>query len=737
MKKQMFGLVLGTLLVSVLLTGTWAWAQEAEAEDSGQEAKSRLYWDELMHYALIGRLDLAQQYGEALLASRPNPVVLLELAESDRYANSYRNLALMQGEAGLRDVVAQILKLTEEGRFLQRTDTKRIATEVKRLSGTTRGRMMAIERLKDSGEWAVPVIIEAMRDPDRSNELAIIRWALPQLGRSAVNPLIMVLQQCQDLHVRLIVVESLGKIGYHSALPYIKQVIEDEKSGSELKSACVTAIQTIDPHEQSRGKSAAQLFEQSALNYYNHLSSLEVPANQDYANVWFWTDAEGLVREEVARGMFDELMTMRSCENAVRLNPKLASAISLWLSAFFRMEAEGYDQPEYFGPAHADAGTYALTAGPEYLHRVLARALKNVNRPVALDAIMALKRNAGQQSLLYEVQSQQPLIKALIFPDREVRFSAALAIAGALGEKPFAQSEQVVAILAEALRQKGQRYAIVVDSNQQRRNRLAAEMGQTGEFTEVIANEHLAVALEQAKILPSFDLVVLSSEIVQPNINEALDIMQKDYRLAFCPTVVLCEVNKLTKIKKLQDRYAFVKVILEQANAEDVLDAAGDILERNQAWPFEQELADAYAIDAAQVLRNLAITQNKVLNLQKAQAALIDAVREERKAIQTAATQTLARMDSLDAQRAIAALALDEQVELPTRLMALQNLSVSAKAYGNYLLAEQIDKLYQIVSSREIDVRLRNLAAEAYGAFNLPSAKISQLIIEQSVGQIE
>jgi len=213
--------------------------------------------------------------------------------------------------------------------------------------------------------------------------------------------------------------------------------------------------------------------------------------------------------------------------------------------------------------------------------------------------------------------------------------------------------------------------------------------------------------------------------------------MQKDYRLAFCPTVVLCEVNKLTKIKKLQDRYAFVKVILEQANAEDVLDAAGDILERNQAWPFEQELADAYAIDAAQVLRNLAITQNKVLNLQKAQAALIDAVREERKAIQTAATQTLARMDSLDAQRAIAALALDEQVELPTRLMALQNLSVSAKAYGNYLLAEQIDKLYQIVSSREIDVRLRNLAAEAYGAFNLPSAKISQLIIEQSVGQIE
>ncbi len=82
-------------------------------------------------------------------------------------------------------------------------------------------------------------------------------------------------------------------------------------------------------------------------------------------------------------------LAMRSCENAVRLDPTRSGAISLWLSSFFRLEAEGFEQPVYFGERHAKAGTYALTAGPEFLHRVVVRALRNRNRPVAMAAIIA------------------------------------------------------------------------------------------------------------------------------------------------------------------------------------------------------------------------------------------------------------------------------------------------------------------------------------------------------------
>ena len=720
-------------ILGALLAGRWpVLAQDKPAEADDQGAPTKLHWDEFMHYALIGNWELARDHGQALLDANPNPILLLDLAESERYADSYRNLSLMQANTPLKEVAAQILKLIEHGRFIQRTDPERIAAEVKRLSGTTRGRNMAIERLKDSGEWAVPVMIEALRDPSRGEEFSVVRWALPQLGQPAVNPLVVALQRCPELNIKLIVLDALGKIGYQSALPYIEEIVESKASQTELKAAALAAAAAISNKQaKPTTPSAATAFEKLAEDYYNHLSSLEVPANQEFANVWFWINKEGLAREEVPRGAFDELMTMRCCEQAVYLNPNQATALSLWLSAFFRLEAEGYKQPAYFGENHADAGTYALTSGPEYLHRVLARALKNRNRPVALAAISALRRNSGQKSLLYRLGEEQPLITALTYADREVRFSAALTIGEALPDKSFQYHERVMPILTEALRQKGKKYAMVIDANQERRDRLTAELGASNTFTQVISDGSFGVALEKARQLPSFDLVVLGHDMERPDIEETLTIMQKDYRLAFCPTIVLSSSGAFSQMKNLKQENPFVEAVLENATGAEVIKAAEEVLASNQARVFDPQLADAYATAAADVLRQLAVTGNKVLDLKVAQAALIEATRDERPEIQLAATQTLARIDSTAAQRAIVTLALDEQLNPETRLTAFGNLAISAKAHGNLLLAEQVEGIYRIVSSLEVDSNLRNLAAQAYGALNLPSVTISQLIINQ------
>ena len=162
-----------------------------------------------------------------------------------------------------------------------------------------------------------------------------------------------------------------------------------------------------------------------------------------------------------------------------------------------------------------------------------------------------------------------------------------------------------------------------------------------------------------------------------------------------------------------------------------MLQAAQEILTNNQAGEFDPQLADLYATAAAEVLNRLAVSRNAVLDLKAAEAALIEATRDARKPIQTAATETLAHLDSMAAQRAITALGLDEQVEQPTRLMAFRNLAISAKMYGNLLLGEQVQGIYRLVCSQQADPELRNMAAEAYGALNLPSDQISQLITDQ------
>ena len=288
-------------------------------------------------------------------------------------------------------------------------------------------------------------------------------------------------------------------------------------------------------------------------------------------------------------------------------------------------------------------------------------------------------------------------------------------------------------LLAEALRQKGQKFALVADSDSPRRNEFVARLEETQTFAGIISNEFFSVAAKESQKLPSMDLIVLSANIKHPDVAQTLKQIKMDYKLAFCPTIILADEKNISSLQSLQENNPFATVMLHQSSAEDILAAAQQILVRNHAQSFASDLADSYAGQAAEVLQQLALTDNKVLLVRDAEPALVEAVADTRVNIQKAAVETLARINSTVAQRAIATLALDAEADLATRLMAFRNLAVSAKRFGNLLATEQIDTIYtDIVSALDVDSELRNLAAEAYGSLSLPSDKISQLILDQS-----
>jgi hypothetical protein len=248
--------------------------------------------------------------------------------------------------------------------------------------------------------------------------------------------------------------------------------------------------------------------------------------------------------------------------------------------------------------------TYATTAGPEYLHQALARAIKDKNAYVALCAVEALATTAGEKSLFYRVGPVQPLVEALSFDDKAVRYSAAIAIAAAGPKEGFAESKLVVKNLTEALEQKDE--------------------GQ-----------------------------------------ETMD-------------------------------------------------------------------ANSFSLRAAEVMLKLAQTRNPVIDLSAAQEALINATKGKRVELQVLAGQVLAYLGSPEAQRAIAAMALAESNTMEARISAFDSLAVSAKLNANLLDDEKIDAIYSLVSSKEIDPKLRSAAAAAYGALNLPSQKVKDLILDQA-----
>ncbi|MCJ7692527.1 MAG: HEAT repeat domain-containing protein [Sedimentisphaerales bacterium] len=564
-------------------------------------------WADFLHYTKIGRIDLAKGYAQAVLDSEPDALELLALSEGN--PQGYELLLKVRVKAAddeLAELSAEILDIIEQGRFMRRTDPKIISEEIRRLSGTARGQIAAVKRLKNAGEYAIVYMIDAMMDKTRREELSNIVWALPQVGKDAIRPLAASLQ-IEDAAMRTEVARALGKIGYPHALPYLKYIAENDSS-SAVRQAAEKSITQIDP--ASLRLPAAELFFQLAEKYYYHLESLAPAEDAAFGNIWFW-DAQGnrLVREKIDRQYFNELMAMRCCEWSLKADAAFGKSIGLWLAAFCKTESTGLDMPNYFGDGHADAITYATTAGPEYLHQALARGIKDKNSDVALCAVEALATTAGEKSLLYRIGISQPLVQALTYDDRAVRYSAAIAIAAAGPQIDFPEKKLVMMNLAEIL---------------------------------------------------------------------------------------------------AQDNTA----------------------EQSDRW--NAELANNYAFRAAGVMLKLAQTRNRVIDLSDAQDTLIDATKDERQGIQVLAGQILARLDSPNAQRAVAAMALSEKNDAEVRILAFGALSISAKQNGSLLDDDKINAIYSLVGSAEADPTLRAAAAAAYGALNLPSQKVKDLILDQS-----
>lgn len=578
--KNKFVVILSILFFSVLVY--------AQTESKLQQLKDD--WNDFLHYTVIGRYDLAAGYAQKIIDSNCNPLDLLNLSEDN--PRGYAILVRVQAEnPQLSGLAEKIISIIEQGRYIRRTDAEIVQEEIKRLSSTVRGRYTAIERLRNAGEYAIPYMLEVLADESRKEEFPNIAAALPEIGKDAVRPLTASLVM-NNVIVKGEVIKALGKIGYPEALGYLKYVSENDSS-QQLRQLAAENMNLIDSASQK--KSAAQLFYETAEKYYDDAESLRPPAEVNTANIWFWDANDNrLVREQVDKAYFHELMAMRICEWSLRADPKFGSSISLWLAAFFKADDTHIPYPEYFGPGHPNAMTYATTAGAEYLHQALERGIKDKDAVVALGAVEALAQNAGEKSLMYRLKTSQPLIDALSFNDKAVKYSAAIAIAQAEPAEKFNESELVTKNLAEA--------------------------------------------------------------VSDP----------------------------------------------------------------------------AYAVRACNAMLKLAQTRNQVIKLSAALPTLVSATNDSRDEIKILAAKILAYLPSPDAQRAIAEMALKEDNKNEIRISAFESLAISAKVNASLLLDEQINRIYSIVQSTQANPELRSSAAAAFGALNLPSQKVKDLILNQA-----
>jgi HEAT repeat protein len=688
--------------------------------------------DDYWHYGIVGRYDLAANAGKAVLARTEAPLDILHAFDaeaSDRNESMDKWLlrwADLSGNAGtpaaqMRDVTIQVMALLNKGRYELRHDPKFIEQNIQRLADGERGFMNGVAALRDSGELAVPQMIDYLKDPNKNQYRDSVRQALVSLGRPVLNPLLAATDM-KDPATLVTIISVLRDIGYDAADPYLARLSQDKDQPTEVHAAADDALRALNAPS---GASAADLFYNLAEKFYYGNSALSPAPQATVANMWQWKDGE-LDGKEVPAAIFNDLMTMRETRFALQLAPDDSKALSLWLAANNKLEADlpdGATNPlaEKDRPS---ADYYNVRAGAQYMNAIIIRSLDDHNSGVLLRAIHSLGEIAGPSSL-FSGTTGTPLVQAMQYPDRLVRYEAACTLAAGLPTQNFEGSEQVVPLLAEALSQTGQTNVLVIAPNTDERGKLLDSL----KNYNTAGGTTVESAVADATTLPSVDVIVLTDDLGSDEMSRLKSLMGQNPRLA--------RAAKLIVIKSETSPYARDAVTDPLLSVTEATDSTGlgkavdDARSHAGNLPLDQKVADTYALRSAQLLSTLAISHTHVYDLGAAEASLLGALKDKRADVAKAAAGVLGYLDSKQAQPGLLEVAEADGTPDDVKIVLYGSLAQSAKNFGNRLSDEDVDGLQKVVDSAS-NLDVRTAAAAAAGALNLPPEQAKDLILKSA-----
>lgn len=713
-------------LCFLLLMGvTLAMPASLHAQEQTRDAAS--LWADFNHYVLIARPDLAAAAGQALL-QQADEETLLEVVENSEYENYENTLVRAARMEGVAEVAKQLERQIQQARIGRSRDEDRIARDIDLLDEGQRPYRNAVERLRSAGQYAVPQLLATLRDENQANLHPYVMSALVSVGRPAVAPLSQALSQLEPVTLGQ-VAQVLAQIGYPEPLPYLKQVIERSSTDPTARQMAERAfVGLAEGTSVSLSDSAAQLFLALGRAHYRHATTGEAIPGYDPAQeqgiLWQYSPRVGLVPLPIPGPIYGDVLAMRASRQALEINPNLDQALSVYLMANLRREnrlPQDTIDPSY--PAEMQpASFYAMLAGPLRLHDVLDQALRDNDAALALDAIAALATTAGTEALVNLDAARQPLLRALTYPDRRVRFRAAEALAKARPESGFPGAERVVPVLAEGVRQSGARYALVLARDQETLNNLLPMVGELG--YEAFGGLSLEAASADINARPGVDLIVISDDV--GDIVSTFRRTELDYKLAATPILAVVQPGQQFQLRDAVGDEPRISSTVAGANQGELVAAIEQAIQSYAGGAMGDAESEQVALTALQVLRDVALG-SRVYNVADALPALVRALDDPRPIIVTDTGRVLALVPRADAQRALGSAAIEAEQE-DVKISLLNSLAESATAHGNWLEERQATQLLELVRTSAGDVAIA--AARAHGALSLPTASAVQLILQ-------
>jgi HEAT repeat protein/CheY-like chemotaxis protein len=765
------------ILRTLLLAGTvWlglnapsARAQQAPGEvvetvepAKSEDASIQQQLGDFLHFAMIGKFEIARSYGELLLnRDELQPLTedaARELVEfTDTRKNAVETLILLVDNETVGNQASRIIKLIRQAHEFRYMEPDRIKKNIQLLSGSPMERTVALQRLQDSGEYAVPWMLEVLADPDKKQQYPYVTRALAKLGEEAVDPLIAALP-INDKAVRITIIETLGELGYPRALPYLMRIAADENSDGEVRNAAVQAFEEIRGQklDDVSISAAVSLFNTLAEDYYDEKDVLRPDPRKERTNVWYFREQTGprdlvIKRIEVPRDIHPMVMSMRCCIDSLQLNESQPETTALWLAANFRRESHlGLDvlSEEPSGKADLDPTRpanflrsiyYARLLGPQYCQIALQRGVREYQRPVALGCVAALAQTAGSSVLIEPMDpAGTSLSEAMEFPALLVRIKAALALGRAAPTRQFKGAHLVVPILASTLSMTEKANYILVDPEETTRKAMADDLRRTGADVAAGPDLHQTMTEVRERFIHA-DGIFLATDMKNPNPVEAVRQLSRDERFGLTPVVLVVKEGGTivaNRIEKFAPRVG--SFLLMRTDGRPEPDVGQKLInELEETAPnyghesLSGETIHSLAVQSIGTLYQLAMTTDHVFDVAEALRPLLNTLDHPQADLRSSALEVLALLDDTTAQQHLAFFALDMEQSKDQRLEAFTELADSARRFGPMLEEQTVNDLIDFALN-ETDVALRTASSKAVGALNLPSEKSAEMLLSET-----
>lgn len=681
---------------------------------------NREHLNDFIHYVMIAKPDLAKAHVQKLFDSGITDAELAELVDENIDVERLER-AFSRGRAvgDLENVVAQLESRVEQGRLDLARNGERVLQAIDMLTGTQRQKLIGRNRLREAGEYAVPALLqEVVAGSDPARRLAA-REMIVEIGRQAVTPLAESLEKL-DGPAQVQVCEVLGRIGWSHAAPYLLALANTSSAAEPARAAAQRAFTQVGG---SAGNVSSE-YTALARRYFNNEVSLTAYPTEATNNIWTFDSFVGLVATPVSTEIYNEVMAMRMSRLALATDGGNREALALFIAANLKREnelPEGASDP-IFGDSDFSPAFYALAAGPGVIQDVLAMGLDGSDTLLVRDAIAALSRTAGGANLWTASGGRRPLLDALQYPDRRVRYEAALALGKAMPAESFSGDFQVVPLLAAAVRAGASTYALVIADSNEDQTQYAARLEAMGYDVVAFASDVASASMQIAQS-PGVDIVVVRQS--RANAANTVASVRLNPKTAVSPVLILADATDVFDLRQSFDGDHRVGVNRAVISNEAFAASLDGLMRASSGGRIDEAEAQIYAIESLTTLNDIAINGATVYNIADAESALIASLESGSASTPIVlVANVLSRINSRASQQALLDAAFN--AEGGQQLALLERVAESAKRFGNLSESRHVSRLMAIIVNGGTPAEA---AARVHGAYNLPPSNVVDLII--------